>query len=74
MKPDVNGVGATIKIVYKVHQAANPGIRTLSLQFGDTRFDQEKVITVKGIGKVIKPEVKPGVQVSPLKQIKTHSH
>jgi hypothetical protein len=74
VKSGVDDLGATIKIVYKVHMTATPGIRTLGLQFGDTRFDQEKVITVKGGGKVIKPSAKPSVQDAPSKQLKLHTH
>lgn len=55
VKSDDKGQGAMVKIVYKVYWSANPGARTLSIQFGDTRLIQQKVIIVKDKDRAKRP-------------------
>ena len=44
---DSDGLGATIKIVYKVKKDAKAGTRKLSTQFGDIRLQLADVMTVR---------------------------
>ncbi|SEJ44153.1 hypothetical protein SAMN04244572_03989 [Azotobacter beijerinckii] len=45
---DDKGLATSIELTYKVRQDAKPGTRNLSLQFGDVRLTQQKMIHVDG--------------------------
>lgn len=45
---DDKGLATSIELTYKVRQDAKPGTRNLSLQFGDVRLTQQKMIRVDG--------------------------
>lgn len=64
---DDKGLAAILELTYKVRQDAEPGTRSLDLQFGDVRLTQPKVISVDGKdkGKADAHTAEPEAKVSP---------